>query len=238
MSPGLRTLINLHEHHIFSVPFENIDVQLRRPISLKTGDIYSKVVEHNRGGFCYELNYIFNVLLREIGFNTKIISCRIINDGIVGPEFDHMAIITIINNKEYLADVGFGDLFVQPLALKPGMVQFDGRNFFKIDVDQTPAEFNLNMSEDGAVFRPVYKFNAQSRSLDEFLSSCEDKQTNPDSYFVKNTICTLPTDTGRMTIFNDKFIETIYDEKAEMPLKDKESIRNCLEEKFQIRIDK
>ncbi|HWA35499.1 MAG TPA: arylamine N-acetyltransferase [Cyclobacteriaceae bacterium] len=233
---GLRTLINLHEHHVFSVPFENIDIYLKRKIYLKRGDIYAKVVESHRGGFCYELNFIFSELLHELGFDTRIISCRIINDGVAGQEFDHMAVVVSINNTKYLADVGFGELFVQPVILKVQNIQFDGRNFFKVEYGSSAGEFVLHMSDDGSDFKQIYSLNTMERRIEDFVSACDDKQTNPASYFVNNTICTLPTDTGRITLFNDKFTETIDGEKASMEVVGDESIKKCLKEKFQIQI--
>ena len=65
-----------------------------RPIVLNTAAFYRKIVDEGRGGFCYELNGLFDELLRYVGFKTRLISARVFReDGTTGPEFDHAAII-------------------------------------------------------------------------------------------------------------------------------------------------
>src|SRR5215216_597181 len=86
-------LIHLHFNHVFHVPFENVDVHYKKRFDLELENIYQKVVHANRGGFCYELNLLFNELLQKLGFNSRIISASIYTEsGEPGPRFDHMAI--------------------------------------------------------------------------------------------------------------------------------------------------
>ena len=57
---GLRTL---HRAHQLTVPFENLSIHLAEPISLDERDLIDKIVRRRRGGFCYELNGAFALLL-------------------------------------------------------------------------------------------------------------------------------------------------------------------------------
>jgi N-hydroxyarylamine O-acetyltransferase len=141
----------------------------------------------------------------NIGFKSRIIAARIFDDlGNVGPEYDHMAIY-IETDKKYLAEVGFGDLFTKPLKMRDG-IQSDGRNLFKIE-KINEQDFVLSMCSDQLNFQKKYTFNLNAVKINNFNQICLDKQTNPQSYFVKNTICTKPTHSGRLTLFNDKIIE-------------------------------
>jgi len=63
-----KTLRLLQRQHLLNVPFENLDIHWKRPIVLDTDKFYQKIVEGKRGGFCYELNGMFNELLCDIGF--------------------------------------------------------------------------------------------------------------------------------------------------------------------------
>src|SRR3954469_9442572 len=76
-APNLRTLRALHRAHMLSVPFENLNILLKRPIVLDEQALYHKVVNCRRGGFCYELNGLFAALLREIGFEIDLLSARV-----------------------------------------------------------------------------------------------------------------------------------------------------------------
>lgn len=225
-------LITLHKKHVYKVPFENLDVYIRKLFDLNIEKIYGKVVTSVRGGFCYELNLLFNWLLNELGFSSRIISSRIFDEqGTLGPAFDHMSVY-VKTRKEYLVDVGYGDLFVTPIEIKHG-TQWDGRNYFRIDAWKEN-EYLLSMSSDGVNYSKRYTFNLNIVKADDFGVICLDKQTNPNSYFVKNIICTKPTDHGRTTIFNNKLIEKRADLKVETPIVDDKDLAKCLKDNFGI----
>jgi len=222
----------LHKKHVFQIPFENLDVYYKRTFNLDIGNIYHKVINNRRGGFCYELNLLFNWLLTDIGFSSRIIASRIFNeDGTVGPEFDHMSIY-INTGREFLLDVGYGDLFVTPIEIKKG-IQFDGRNYFEID-KWTKNEYVISMSADGLSFSKKYTFRLDVVNTKDFETICSDKQTNPNSYFVKNVVCTKPTENGRVTIFNNKLVEKGGESKMEKAIQSDKDFTTSLKEKFGI----
>ena len=107
----------LQKQHLLNVPFENLDIHYKTPIELSLTDIFEKVVNKRRGGFCYELNGLFFELLRSIGFPVKMVSARVFNNEqqTMSAEFDHLAIIATIDSLDYLVDVGFGEFALQPL---------------------------------------------------------------------------------------------------------------------------
>jgi N-hydroxyarylamine O-acetyltransferase len=235
LSADAECLAELHQNHLFYIPFENLDVFSGKGISLDLKTIYEKIVLKRRGGFCYELNYLFHWLLTELGFTCRMISARVINDdGEPGPEFDHMAIF-IEGDPDCLADVGFGDLFLKPIEFKMEEVQSDGRNYFKIR-QQGDESYMLMMSGDGVLFKDEYLFNLKTRTIQDFEAPCKDKQVNPDSHFVKNRICTKFTPEGRWTIRNEHWIETIHNIKSGYPIETEYEFNQLLINKFDIRI--
>ena len=54
LAPDLATLTALHRHHLLAIPYENLDVQLGRELTLDIDAIYEKIVRRRRGGWCYE----------------------------------------------------------------------------------------------------------------------------------------------------------------------------------------
>jgi N-hydroxyarylamine O-acetyltransferase len=228
------SLFLLHENHILNVPFENLDVYYKKLFDLDIDNLFNKVVINFRGGFCYELNTLFNLLLRNLGFNSKTIAARIFDDqGNLGPEFDHMSII-VETDKKYLLDVGYGDLFLKPLEIKDG-VQSDGIKFFEIE-KHDGENFLLSMSSDNKVFEKKYSFNLSEVQASDFNDICLFKQSNPNSYFVKNTICTKPTQYGRLTVFNNKFIEKINNDRVEKTICNDTELNDVLLAHFNIRV--
>jgi N-hydroxyarylamine O-acetyltransferase len=235
LRPDYQTLVSLFESHLFAVPFENIDIHFKKQFGLELDRVYQKVVENGRGGFCYELNYLFNQLLQEIGFSTKMISAGIVkDDGSIGPPLDHLLVYVHID-QPYIVDVGFGDLFFKPLALSEKRVQFDGRNYFKLEKDHL-GSYTLMMSADKIEFQKKYVFTLAERHIHEFREICLDKQSNPESYFVKNTVCTKPTELGRLTVFNRKLIEKKGGDIRIMDIENDEHLIKVLRERFNMEV--
>jgi N-hydroxyarylamine O-acetyltransferase len=229
-------LTRLHKKHVYQIPFENLDVYYKRIFNLDIRNVYQKVINDKRGGFCYELNLLFNCLLTQIGFTSRIIASRIFNgDGTVGPEFDHMS-IHVKTGKEYLLDVGYGDLFVTPIEITEG-VQFDGRNYFQIN-KWNKNEYVISMSGDGLSFSKKYTFGLDVVDIKDFNTICFDKQTSPTSFFVKNVVCTKPTEKGRVTIFNNKLVEKNGESRMEQVIQSDEHLTRCLKDKFGMVIER
>jgi N-hydroxyarylamine O-acetyltransferase len=225
-SVNVQTLFELHENHVFNVPFENLDIYSKILFDLDINNIYKKIIDYKRGGFCYELNFLFCWLLFNLGFKSRIISARIYDElGRPGPEYDHMCIFIEIDHKKYLADVGFGDLFLKPLEIKDG-IQSDGRNQFKTE-KINEVDHVLLMAYGEFDFQKKYLFNLNEVKINDFEGLCYHKQTNPLSYFVQNTICTKPTKSGRLTLFNNKLTKKGSD-KFELIIYDDEQLRIAL----------
>ena len=79
LEPSLDLLKKLQKNHLLNIPFENLDIHFKVAIKLNIDRIYEKIVQNNRGGFCYEINGLFYELLRSIGFKAKRISARVYN---------------------------------------------------------------------------------------------------------------------------------------------------------------
>lgn len=222
---------DLHEAHLFAVPFENLDIHFNGIFDLDHERLYDKVVVRKRGGFCYELNLLFHLLLTEIGFKSQILNARVYNaEGLPGPDFDHMCLL-VKTDQEFLVDVGFGDSFMRPIALNDN-IQFDGRNYFRIE-SAGAGTYDILMSEDGKVFDRKYNFGLDPVAAHDFDAACLEKQTSPDSHFVRNIICTRPTAVGRTTIYNNKFIQRVNGVRHEREI-GPENMTELLQQEFGI----
>lgn len=202
LSVDLDCLSALHRCHVMSVPFEATAIHFGQPIKLELDHIFDKVVLRRRGGFCYELNYLFSCLLRQIGFSTTIVSGEVYNEGSYGPPFDHLAIIVDLDGL-WLLDVGFGSLFFEPIRIRPGVVQPDRDNDYMLKKTGPGAFCLLAASKGTKDFSPKYRFELQPRLIENFAAQCQYKQEAPTSHFVQNLICTLPTEKGRKTVKNN-----------------------------------
>jgi N-hydroxyarylamine O-acetyltransferase len=231
-TPTPETLRSLHRAHMVSVPFENLDISLGRPIVCDEPAFLRKIVDQLRGGFCYELNGAFAWLLRELGFKVTMLSARVPRaDGSASPEFDHLA-LRVDLDEPWLADVGFRDLFLEPIRLTPGLEQQQVRRKFQIAEES--GSLRLEMAEAEQNYRRQYSFTLQPRQLADFAGMCHFHQTSPDSHFTQNRICSMATPDGRITLSNDKLIITRNGEKEERTVESEEDRMSLLQEKFGI----
>lgn len=229
-------LKSLHQCHVMTIPFEALDVQLNRTIKLDLESIYDKVILKNRGGFCYELNYLFYSFLTQIGFDCSMVSSRIFDNGSYGPEFDHMSIVVKLE-EDWLVDIGFGDLFIEPLKIHSNQNQEDRFRTYKIQELKGEEFLLLESLKNKNDFRKKYIFNLKTRSIDAFSDQCHYKQFSPESYFVKNRICTLPTAFGRKTIMNDVFKVKFNDQVKKIKINNKTELIKILKEEFNVSIE-
>src|SRR5215469_12390605 len=103
-SPDAAALRVLHRDHQFAVPFENLSIHLGEPISLDDADLIDKIVSRRRGGFCYELNGAFALLLETLGFEVRRVAARVYGSDGFGPPFDHLALVVRGAGGPWLAD--------------------------------------------------------------------------------------------------------------------------------------
>jgi N-hydroxyarylamine O-acetyltransferase len=231
-TPSLDTLQELHRGHMLAVPFENLDIALGRPIVCDEEAILRKIVTRRRGGFCYELNGAFAALLRELGFKVTLLSARVPReDGSDGPEFDHLA-LRVDLDEPWLADVGFGDSFLQPLRLQPGMEQPQGRRRFRIIDEQDSLQ--MEMAEAGRSWKRQYSFSLVPRQLGDFAQMCHYHQTSPESPFTRRRVCSRATGDGRITLAGQRLIITRDREKEESLLASDKDWHEALNKYFQV----
>ena len=96
--------------HQCAVPFENMDCCLyyrAQAVALDAPHLFEKVVTNRRGGYCFELNGLFVLLLRAFGFNAYSCFCRIARGEALRPVM-HRGCVVLLDGKEYFCDVGFG----------------------------------------------------------------------------------------------------------------------------------
>lgn len=114
----LHLLTQLHIHTISRLPYENLwlhysPTHLNNIIPQKN---FTQIVTHNRGrgGYCFQLNTLFNHVLRALNFPAYLAPVRIRQgiDGVPQGAYSgwvHLVnIVTLTPTQRYALDVGFG----------------------------------------------------------------------------------------------------------------------------------
>jgi N-hydroxyarylamine O-acetyltransferase len=208
--PTAEVLGHLQVAHLDRIPFENLDIHLGVPVVLDGDALARKLTERHRGGFCYELNGAFALLLEDLGFEVERLEARVYaEDGEVTIPFDHLVLRVVAEGRPYLVDVGFGDNFVEPVPFVTGVDHEDHVGTFRID-ERDDGWFDL--VQDGA---PQHRFSPAPHDLDDFAEACTWHQTSADSHFTRNPVCTVRIRDGRVTLRGRRLIVTRAGEREE-----------------------
>ncbi|MFO1444957.1 arylamine N-acetyltransferase [Bacillus sp. Bva_UNVM-123] len=228
---ALDFLTKLQRHHMESIPFENLDVTRKVEIKLNVSSFYHKIIEKQRGGFCYELNGLFQQLLTNLGFQSHLISCTVKKQNGWAKSNSHAAIIVTLD-KPYLVDVGFGDSVRQPLPLS-GNERTDVSGTYRI-LKNEDGLFDLQKLDHGE-WKILYRFSDEMRQLEDFSEGCLYNQTSPDSTFTHGDIVTIATEFGRITLSDLTVTVTKNGEKEKWDITEGEKIK-FIEKHFQIKL--
>jgi len=206
LGPDLGSLEALHVAHLAAIPFENIDVRLRRPLRLDLDSLQAKLVRRRRGGYCFEHNTLFAAVLRAVGFEVRTLEARVRGpDASVARPRTHMTLEVRIDGRGYLADVGFGG--AGPLVPVP----MDGT-----PSEQPDAEFAVEPEDDGVLVlrrshpttgRDLYAFRPAPVLPIDFEVASHYTSTHPDSTFV-NTLTAQRSERERRLILRGRTLIT------------------------------
>jgi N-hydroxyarylamine O-acetyltransferase len=225
--PDGDALRELQLRHLLTVPFENLSIHLSEPIVLDHDALVDKVVNRHRGGFCYELNGAFASLLWSLGYGVTLLAARVHGIDGLGPPFDHLA-LRVDAPEPWLVDVGFGRHAQHPLRLDVRGDQSDPDGIYEIrEVDLG----DLDVYRNGA---PQYRLEMRPRVLRDCEATAWWHQTSPQSHFTQSTVCSMLTDTGRVTLSDRLLIVTDGDQRREETLTDDADVLAAYRDRFGI----
>ncbi|XRQ06715.1 arylamine N-acetyltransferase family protein [Actinomadura welshii] len=135
LTPTASTLRALHRAHVTSIPFENLEIMLGRPIDPSLAAVQAKLVDSRRGGYCFEHNRLFAAVLEELGYEVTALTGRVTmgTRKIVAPTHAMLHVRPPEQPRDepaWLCDVGFGAGPLEPLQFRDGdEVEQDGWHF-------------------------------------------------------------------------------------------------------------
>ncbi|MBN2040176.1 MAG: arylamine N-acetyltransferase [Spirochaetes bacterium] len=230
------TLRELHIAHTLNVPFENIDVFYKQPVLLDENSLFEKIVNGRRGGYCFEMNGIFSIVLKKLGFRVTDLLARGTIDGINYSPRTHQALMVETGNTKWIADVGFGnDGIIAPLLLEDESDQKQFAHTYRIISDQNSGYLLQKKLEDN--YNSLYKFTLEACTPEDFLMSNHFTSTFPQSFFLMMRMCTMPTKEGRITLTDKHFKIISNGNTTEKPVANEEEFKKILNEKFSLDLE-
>jgi N-hydroxyarylamine O-acetyltransferase len=230
LEPTADVLAALHFAHATHIPFENLDVLLRRPIRLDIASLWAKLVTGGRGGYCFEQNAVFAAVLEAAGFRVRRLAARV-RFGATGirPR-SHMALLVEVEGDLWLADVGFGgDGLLHPLPFRPGeaVEQFAWK--YRL-VAENPNYVVQSWRPDG--WLDLYSFGLEEHYPIDYEVANYFTSTYPDGYFLRFLLAQLPGPERRIAVINRKLVERTSSGVTETPIDGDEALLATLAGRF------
>lgn len=232
--PALETLRALHLAHITHIPFENVDVLLRIPVSLDLNDLQAKLIRARRGGYCFEHNLLFAAVLKQVGFEVTRLAARVRLGAHRNLPRTHLLLLVKLNGVPWIADVGFGGWgLLEPIPLEAGR-----------EVRQFQWSFRLQRGGDEWVLQcPQCRLGEDQYSftLEPQLSvDCEMANfycaNHPQSPFVQSLVVQLAAPTQRLMLRDHELrVDTPADSRAEL-FDTNDRVLRVLAERFGLRL--
>ncbi|MET0065071.1 MAG: arylamine N-acetyltransferase [Candidatus Thiodiazotropha sp.] len=204
-APGrdLDTLIRMMRRQLFSIPFENLDVQAGKEISLVPEAIVDKLVHNRRGGYCYEVNGLFAMALTALGFEYRMIACRPMFYPDLRPR-THMALAVVVENDTWLCDVGFGSHGIRaPLLLSSAReaVRQDD-DWYRLE-RLNEREYLLQAKVDSE-WTNQYGFDLWPQQWIDFAPANYLNNRHPESLFVQKLVVVQQRPDGRSILYGNR----------------------------------
>jgi len=204
-APTLETLRALQLRHALTIPFENLNPFLRRPVPLDLGALERKLVRGGRGGYCFEQNLLFKAALDALGFRVAGLAARVVwnlPDRVTLPR-THMLLRVAIDGQDYIADVGFGgQTLTGPIKLLAGAEHATPHEPFRLLAD---GDGFLMQARLGGEWKSLHRFDLQEQLPPDYELANWYVSTHPESRFVNNLMVALPAPDRRYALFNSEF---------------------------------
>jgi N-hydroxyarylamine O-acetyltransferase len=204
LQPAHAVLEAIHLAHATHIPFENLDILLKRPIRLDLSSLQAKLVTGGRGGYCFEQNLLFSAVLQRLGFSVTQLAARVLYRSRRKFPRTHILLLVNVEDATWLADVGFG---VEGLLLP---VPFGGgreaRQFaWTYRVVEAGGEWILQSLRNDT-WTDLYSFSLEPQLAVDFEPANHYSATHPDSRFVRRLTVQLPTPEVRYLLRNRELV--------------------------------
>lgn len=195
----------LHLAHATHIPFENLDILLKRPIAIDPASLFDKLVVRKRGGYCFEQNLLFAGVLEKLGFAFTPLAARVRYRSHAVLPRTHMLLLVHFPGGDWIADVGFGgEGLLLPIPLREDM---DSRHYaWTYRVTRESGMWLLQSRRDDA-WMDLYAFTTEPQHPADYEMANYYMSTHPNSRFVQTLTVQLTTPGIRHVLRNLELTE-------------------------------
>ena len=234
-SPTRETLGPLVRAHNHTIPFENLDVQLRNTLTTEVEEAYDKIVNRGRGGWCYEQNGLFGWALAEIGFDVQRVAASVMRSE-SGPRShaNHLTLLVSVpdDDTRWLVDVGFGGSLLHPIPFAEGAHEHSPFTVGLRQLDDGSWQFWEDFGEG------EFSFDFEDVPADEeaMRVRCDFLQTSPEAGLFLNLVCQLRRPSAHVVLRGRVFSVRTSEGKSERLLESADDLVTTLRDEFELNV--
>lgn len=229
--PSVPALRALTRAHLERIPFENLDTAGHPcPVSLREEDLFEKVAVRRRGGYCFELNKLFFLLLKELGYDCYPAAARILYRRTPPRPLSHRVTVVRLDGEKWLADVGYGGPGPKGALCLNGERQEIAGEFFStgiVEGEQVIYRHDPDETRKLISFRDEPWMEVDFETINGYYS------LHPDSIFTQKTLVYRCIPDGQYALVDDTFsIQRLGRPTESKTVSDPETRKQLLEEYF------
>ncbi|TDO49600.1 arylamine N-acetyltransferase [Kribbella sp. VKM Ac-2571] len=185
--PRLEALSQLHAAYVDQVPYETVQYQLAPGGPFEPEDVAKRIIARETGGYCFQLNGTFALLLTELGYRVQMHRGGVQTVNHPGDIDGSHMVLTVSGlvedpERQWLVDAGLGDGLRYPMPLEPG------------EMEQYPFTLRLRPSEKTDGWRLDHDprasligmdFESAPVTIDAFAARHAALSADPESPFVR-----------------------------------------------------
>jgi N-hydroxyarylamine O-acetyltransferase len=230
-SPTFETLAGLLKAHTTRIPFENLDVLLRRPVRLDLASVQDKLVRARRGGCCFKHATLFAAVLETLGFQPVRQAARVV---LFAPRTEvprsHMFLTVPIEDATFVVDPGFGPFASSiPVPLEDGETTRGGGTAHWMARDG--GLWTLHVTRHDTPL-PGWVTALEQQNAIDFEVANHFTATHPKSPFVNWIMLSAATPEGRINVMNRDVTILRGKQATSIQLAGRADLRSLLAEHF------
>lgn len=189
----------IQSHCVTSIAYENLDILSKVPLDLSEEALFEKIVLRKRGGYCFEVNGLLAAMLRKMGFQVTERFARFLRGESTVPMRRHRVVIVTLEGKDYLLDIGVGQIAPRfPLLITEDLIQTQQNETYRFRKDPLHGWVLSDLTQDG--FRDYICFTDDLAYAIDFEQPSFYCEAHPNSVFNKKLMLSIKTADGRRTI--------------------------------------
>jgi N-hydroxyarylamine O-acetyltransferase len=106
--PSRALLADLVRRHVAALAFTSVGPRLGDDLPLDPEALVDRIVVRRRGGYCFEHNGLLFEVLRDLGYEPRLVLARVLLSGKPHPPLTHRISLVDVDAVPHVVDVGFG----------------------------------------------------------------------------------------------------------------------------------